>query len=82
MTPRQRYAKYAREMTKSGHWTNHAEATAKLELAEELKAEAKSTCHTISESEGGSSSNGTLAQEEKHEEEEDEEDNEYEPLLF
>ena len=79
MTPRQRYDQYAKEMTESGHWTKDAEATAKLELAEELKAEAKSTCHSISESEGGSSSNGTLAQEEKREEDEDEEDNEYEP---
>jgi hypothetical protein len=79
MTPRQRYAEYAKEMTKSGHWTEHAEATAKSELAAQLKAEAKSPCHPVSESEGGSSSLGTLAREEKREEDEDEEDNEYEP---
>ena len=37
------------------------------------------TVYSISESEGGSSSQETLAQEEEREEDEDEEDNEYEP---
>jgi hypothetical protein len=79
MTPEQRYAEFAEEMKKSGHWTEHAEAMAKSELAAQLKVEAKSTSQSVSESEGGSPSLGTLEQEEKREEYEDEKDSEYEP---